>query len=412
MSSQLLVPCRSMAYFIRDAWFYPICPADHPLPTIPMMKTLRYAKRLIGFESTSHLSNRMICKYLQMKLVKHGFSVEKIEYRDQRRTRKVNLIARKGAGEGGLAYFAHTDTVPAEDWFSRKYGPYEPAIAKERLYGRGSCDMKGSIACMLTASQRFQWGDLKQPLYMVFTSDEEVGFHGARYVVEESETWREMLENGTRGIIGEPTGLEVVHAHKGMCIITVKSRGKAAHSSTSLGKNSNLAMIPFLAEMRKIHDEIESDEQWRDSMFDPPTLSWNIVINDENTAANITSPKTTCTIYTRPIPGIDITPLLSRTRCCAEEHGLEIDIYNADSAFHTDPENEFVKESLKIVHRSSPGTVSYGTDGGVFSDLKDLIVFGPGNIAQAHTRDEWISIEQLTLGAEMYTKMIDRWCCQ
>ena len=173
------------------------------------MKTLRYAKRLIGFESTSHLSNRVICKYLQMKLVKHGFEVERIEYRDSHRVRKFNLIAKKGRGEGGLAFFAHTDTVPAEDWFSRKYGPYEPAISKERLYGRGSCDMKGSIACMLTASQRFHSDDLNEPLYMVFTADEEVGFHGARQVAAESKIYREMVASQTRGIIGEPTSLEV-----------------------------------------------------------------------------------------------------------------------------------------------------------------------------------------------------------
>ena len=375
------------------------------------MKTLRYAKRLIGFESTSNLSNRMICKYLQMKLVKHGFVVEKVEYRDKNRVRKVNLIAKKGQGQGGLAYFAHTDTVPAENWFSKKYGPWEPAISKERLYGRGSCDMKGSIACMLTASQMFQWDDLKYPLYLVFTSDEEVGFHGARYVCEESQTYREMVDAQTCGMIGEPTGLEIVHAHKGMCMINVCSRGKAAHSSTSLGKNSNLAMIPFLAEMKKIHDELESDPRWQDSMFDPATLSWNIVIGDSNQAANITSPKTTCSIYARPIPGIDLTPLLDRTKACAEDNGLEIDIVNAASAFYTDPDNEFVRESLKLVHRSSPCTVSFGTDAGVFGELKNLIVFGPGNIAQAHTRDEWISIEQLTLGSEMYTKMIERWCC-
>ena len=376
------------------------------------MKTLRYAKRLIGFESTSNLTNRMISKYLQLKLTKHGFVVEKVEYRDKDRVRKVNLVAKKGAGKGGLAYFAHTDTVPATDWFSRKYGPFEPAISKERLYGRGSCDMKGSIACMLTACQRFTWDQLKQPLYLVFTADEEIGFHGARYVAEESTTYREMVDNATRGIVGEPTALDIVHAHKGMCMITATSKGKAAHSSTSFGENSNLAMIPFLAEMKKIHDEIESDTKWQSDLFDPPTLSWNIVIDDVNNAPNITSPKTVCRIYTRPMPGIDIGPLLERTAACAKANGLVIDIYRANSSFYTDPQSDFVQESLKLVHRKEASTVSYGTDGGVFSELENLIVCGPGNIAQAHTRDEWIAIEQLTLGAELYTKMIERWCCR
>ena len=385
---------------------------SHPPRPYSAMKTLRYAKRLIGFESASHLSNRMICKYLQLKLVKHGFIVEKLEYRDSNRVRKVCLVAKKGAGQGGLAFFAHTDTVPAEEWFSRKYGPFEPAVARERLYGRGSCDMKGSIACMLTAAQRFPWEALSEPLYLVFTSDEEVGFHGARYVADQSKTYREMVDHGTRGVIGEPTGLEVVHAHKGLCIFTVTSQGKAAHSSTRMGRNSNLAMIPFLADMKRIHDEIESDSAWQNDQFDPPTLSWNIVIDDANQAVNVTSPKTVCRVYTRPMPGIDIQPLIDRTRQSAEENDLDISVFNPPGILNTSRDNEFLNQTLELVHRKQPRTVAYGTDGGTFSEMENLIVYGPGHIAQAHTRDEWISIEQLNLGTEMYTRLIEHWCCR
>jgi acetylornithine deacetylase len=380
-------------------------------PPVPRMKTLRYARRLIGFNSTSSLSNRVISKYLEMKLTKHGFVIEKVDYRDSNNVRKVNIIAKKGNGYGGMAYFAHTDTVPADDWFSRKYGAWEAFVARERLYGRGSCDMKGSIACMLTAAQQFPWNDFKQPLYLIFTADEETGFHGARHVVEQSTTYREMVEHNTRGVIGEPTGLEVVHAHKGLCIFTVTSHGRAAHSSTRLGLNSNLAMIPFLAEMKKIHDEVENDPKWQNSLFDPPSLSWNLVIDDPNKAVNITSPKTVCKIYTRPMPGMDMQPLVDRTRAAAEANGLDFDMFNPDSILNTDPASEFVTETLKLVHRTQAGTVSYGTDGGMFTELENLIVYGPGNIAQAHTRDEWIAIEQLSLGTEMYAKLIQRWCC-
>jgi acetylornithine deacetylase len=83
------------------------------------MKTLRYAKRLIGFDSTSSNSNRSIAKYLEMKLTKHGFVVEVVEYRDSNNTRKVNVIAKKGSGHGGLAYFGHSDVVPAKGWFTK-----------------------------------------------------------------------------------------------------------------------------------------------------------------------------------------------------------------------------------------------------------------------------------------------------
>jgi acetylornithine deacetylase len=375
------------------------------------MKALRYAKRLVEFDSTSRLSNRLISKYLEMKLTKHGFVVEKLAYLDPNRVTKVNLIAKKGGGSGGLAYFSHTDVVPANRWFSRKFGPFEPAISRQRLYGRGSCDMKGSIACMLAAAQRFSWDDLKQPVYFVCTADEEVGFGGAKRVVEESKYYREMVANRSKAIIGEPTSLEIVHAHKGSIELVATSRGIAAHSSSRSGRNSNLAMIPFLAAIQAIHDETESDPKWQNPMFDPPTMSWNISIKDDAPAINVTASKSVCRVYLRTMPGIDETPLLNRVQRAAAEHGLELKIKRWGNSMMVDPDSAFVREALKLVHRLKAKTVSYGTDGGMFTELEDKIVFGPGSIAQAHTRDEWIALEQLSLGTEMYAKMIRNWCC-
>jgi len=376
------------------------------------MKALRYAKRLVGFDSTSHLSNRMISKYLEMKLTKHGFVVEKIEYVDKNNVRKINLVAKKGGGHGGLAYFGHSDVVPASKWFTEKFGPFEPAIARERLYGRGSCDMKGSIACMLTAAQSFAWDDLKQPLYFVVTADEETGFHGAKCVVEESKLYREMVASATKAIIGEPTSLEVVHAHKGSVEITATARGKAGHSSSRLGVNANLTMIPFLAELKTLYDETETEIKWQNEMFDPPTLSWNISIKDDSPALNVTAGKSVCQMYLRPMPGIDIEPLVNRLHVLGDKHGIKIRVNKHGNVFFADPGSEFVQQSLKLAHRPKSKTVSYGTDGGVFTELGNKIVYGPGSIDQAHTVNEWIALEQLSRGTEMYTKMIRHWCCQ
>ena len=376
------------------------------------MKALRYTKRLVGFDSTSHHSNRLISKYLEMKLTKHGFVVEKVEYLDRRKVRKCNLIAKKGGGHGGLAYFSHSDVVPAKKWFTKKYSPFEAAMARERLYGRGTCDMKGSIACMLTAAQQFSWDDLQKPLYFVVTADEEIGFDGARYVVDESKLYREMVNHGTKAIIGEPTSLEVVHAHKGSVEITVKARGKAAHSSSTKGVNANYLMIPFLTEMKAIYDETESDPKWQDEMFDPPTMSLNLRVRDDSLALNITPGRSVCTIYMRTMPSVDERPLLKRIEAAAKQYGLEIEINNWGGGFSMDPNSEFVQESLKLAHRPKPKTVSYGTDGGIFTELDNKIVFGPGSIAQAHTHNEWIALEQLNLGTEMYSKMIRHWCCR
>lgn len=376
------------------------------------MKALRYAKRLVGFDSTSHLSNRLISKYLEMKLTKHGFVVEKIEYTDPRNVRKTNLVAKKGGGHGGLAYFGHSDVVPARKWFSKKFGPFEPAIARERLYGRGSCDMKGSIACMLTAAQQFAWDDLKQPLYFVVTADEETGFHGAKCIVEESKLYREMVTHATKAIIGEPTSLEVVHAHKGSVEITAIAKGKAGHSSSRNGVNANLKMIPFLTEIKAMYDEVENEFKWQNEIFDPPTLTWNISVKDDAHALNVTAGKSICQMYLRPMPGIDVSPLIERVVQAASRNDLKLKVNKMGEPFFVSPGSEFVQESLKLAHRPKSKTVSYGTDGGVFTELENKIVFGPGSIEQAHTVNEWISLEQLSLGTDMYAKMIRHWCCQ
>ena len=111
------------------------------------------------------------------------------------------------------------------------------------------------------------------------------------------------------------------------------------------------------------------------------------------------------------MPDIDIGELIRRTRYTANQCGLEINVQETNHCFSTNPQSEFVQDALKLVHRREPMTVPFGTDGGVFSEMENLIVFGPGSVAQAHTRDEWISIEQLTMGTEMYAKMIRHWCC-
>ncbi len=375
-------------------------------------KALRYAKRLIGFESTSHLSNRAIAKYLEMKLTKHGFIVEVVEYRDSNNLRKVNIVAKKGSGYGGLAYFAHSDVVPAESWFTKKFTPWEPAVAQERLYGRGACDMKGSIACMLTAAQRVSWDSLKAPLYFVVTADEEVGFQGARCVADQSTTYREIVEHGTKGIIGEPTSLDVIHAHKGAVEMTVQAKGKAAHSGSHAHENATLNMIPFLAEMKAIFDETETESKWKNELFDPPTLSFNILVRDNSPARNVTASRCDSTVFFRTMPAIDHEPLLERAAKVAEANGLRMKVERQSEPFFVDPSSEYVQQMLAIVHRKRPRTVSYGTDGGVFSEIEQKIVCGPGSIEQAHTPNEWISLEQLDRGTEIYEKMIRHWCCQ
>jgi acetylornithine deacetylase len=264
---------------------------------------------------------------------------------------------------------------------------------------------------MLAAAQQFSWDDLKRPLYVVITADEEIGGAGARHVVSESTTYREIVSHGTNVVVGEPTSLDVVFAHKGLIKIKAIARGKAAHSSTREGVNANLAMIPFLAEMKKIHEDTETQAEWKNTQFQPSTLCWNICVRDGSPAMNITPAKSTCTMLLRTMPDVNVKPLIDRTVASAKQNDMAIRVERLMDPFWSDPQSDFVIQSLRIANRPKPRTVPYGTDGGLLTEISNKIVFGPGNIAQAHTPDEWIALEQLHLGTEMYAKMIRHWCC-
>lgn len=376
------------------------------------MNALEYAQRLVGFDSVSRKSNVAVTDYVQGALSELGFETERLEYDDEYGVRKACVVGRKGpAGAGGLAYFGHTDVVPADPWFTTEHGPFTPTVKDGRLYGRGSCDMKGSVACALAAAAQFLPERIARPLYVTCTADEEIGYGGAREVARRSTLYRAMVAGQTHAIIGEPTCLEVVYAHKGTCGFHAISRGRAAHSSTNKGLNANLAMIPFLVEMKAIRDELETDPRWRNAEFDPPTMSWNIGINDHTTAVNITPPQSICTVYYRPMPGQETAPLIARARAAAERCGIEFHQRVDGPPLYVDPQSPFVQDVLKLAERPAPRTVAYGTDGVMLGELKNRVVLGPGDIAQAHTHDEWITLEQLEAGTALYSRLIEKFCC-
>ncbi len=371
------------------------------------MDALEYARELVRHASPSRVSNADISDYVERALQAIDFETERIEYRDEQGVRKVNILGKKGGGRGrGLALFGHSDTVPADDWADGD--PFTPVERDGCLFGRGSCDMKGSIACMLAAATRFRPAELARPLFIVCTADEEVGYGGATQVVARSTLFQEIRTG--QGIIGEPTRLEVVHAHKGTLGFVVTSHGRAAHSSTTRGLNANHAMIPFLVEMKKIYDELQTDPKYRDDEFDPPTPGWNIGVNDGNTPVNVTAPRTLCTVYCRTMPGTDYRSLTERVRAAAAANGLELAVRGSGAALYTDPRSEFVRSVLDVAGRARSRTVPYGTDGLVFAPHLPLVVCGPGDVAQAHTIDEWIALGELEAGTELFAKLMRRVC--
>jgi acetylornithine deacetylase len=375
------------------------------------MNALDYTRDLVSFGSISSVSNVDVSDHLERVLKRLDFETERIDYVDAAGVKKSNVVGKRGDGPGGLAYFAHTDVVPADNWFSSEHGPFDPTVKDGRLYGRGSCDMKGSLGCILAAAAGVSRQQQRAPLYITGTADEEVGYVGATEVAKRSVLFRQMIESGACGIVGEPTELEVVYAHKGTWGFRATARGRAAHSSSRDGINANLAMIPFLVEMKAIHDETERDPAWQDTRFDPPTISWNIGINDHTRAVNITPPQSVCTVYFRPMPNQEPQLLVERARAVAQHCGLEFEVTWSAPPLEVDAHSDFVSQALSLAGKTTARTVCYGTDGTQLTALKKLIVIGPGNIAQGHTFDEWIDLKQLERGTEFYARCVERWCC-
>jgi acetylornithine deacetylase len=372
------------------------------------MDAKKLTRTLIGYNTVSPRSNVEVMDFLTETLESIDCEVERVEYKDRAGVLKVNLIGRKGPvnGERGLALLGHIDTVPAIGW---SMDPFEARIADEKMYGRGSCDMKGSVACMIEVASHYAASDMKAPLYVVITADEEVGYLGATAVAEKSQMFK---KHGfpKYGIVGEPTELHAVYAHKGTVRFIVTAHGRAAHSSTGEGDNANLKLIPFLAEMRDIYQELTTDTQYFNDEFTPPFTDWNITISDGECGANITSPLSVCNINYRPMPGDDSRVWIDRARDSAEKHGLIFDLYIDAPPVRTPPDAEIIQAALEITGETEPRTVAYGTDATVFAQHMETVIIGPGSILQAHTVDEWMALDQFPQGVSIFSQFVKRFC--
>lgn len=370
---------------------------------------------LVAFPSVSDTSNVEISDYVAHFLIAHGFQCERVDYCDAAGVAKSNVIARRGRLHGpdtGFAYFAHTDVVPAAGWRGPGGNPFRLTQQESRYYGRGACDMKGSLACMLSAAASVDAETQDAPLWIVCTADEETGFAGARRVADESELYAEMVRSQPTAIIGEPTRLEVVHAHKGILGLRAVSHGRAAHSSSREGHNANLAMIPFLIELRDVYQLAENDSRYHNSSFDPRTVTVNFGVSDGCTAVNITPEKSVAWASMRPMPGVPCLDLVARLRTKALGLGLDFEEIPGCGPLWVDPRSPFVTDVLQLAGKPASQTVGFGTDGGIFTDIDKKVVCGPGDIAQAHTVDEFIEQDQLDRGVDLYAKAIRHWCCR
>ncbi len=367
--------------------------------------------RLVAFDSVSHRSNAAISDFVAEYLENLGFRIERLVRTDKAHQEKVSLVARRGPIPGGIGYSGHTDVVPVDDWNTGFNGPFEPIVRHGKLYGRGTCDMKGSLACALLAASNIPANEQKKSLYFVISADEEIGMQGAQQIDAESAVFQEMVDHQVVGIVGEPTELQVVHAHKGSQGYKIRSRGESAHTSTGRGVNANHRLIPALAPLLELYETTQQQAEYQNTDFKPPTLSWNMILINEPQAVNITPSIAEVRIFFRTMPGVQHEGLVERLKEIAADHSLELIERKGSPPWQVGAESEWIQDMLGIAGLEKSITVSYATDAAVLQRLERLMICGPGSIEQAHRNDEWIALDQLERGVRLYESAFRHWAC-
>jgi acetylornithine deacetylase len=367
----------------------------------PSYSAAELLSRLVHFDTTSHRSNLGLVSFVEDYLAQHGVESHLVPNAE---ATKASLYASIGpSGVPGVALSGHTDVVPVEGqtWSS---DPFVLTERDGRLYGRGSADMKGFLACVLAAVPDFVKRKLAVPIHLVFSYDEEVGCLGVRPLIADI---RRRSTPPRMVIVGEPTSMSVVDAHKGPVRWHVEVKGRAAHSSMApLGVNAIGIAGRLLQELARIERELKLAP--RAERFDPPYATLQVTRINGGTAANIVPVYCRFDFDVRALPGVDVGAIDRRIRSFAEreclpemrrvapESGIDIRIANQVPPFAAGAKSEAVALALHLAGSNETHAVSYATEAGLFQEAGSAaVVIGPGDIAQAHAADEFIAKDQL-----------------
>jgi acetylornithine deacetylase len=373
-----------------------------------MSETEQLLATLVGLDTTTRGSNLELVAFIEALLDEHGVVHERVPSPDGT---KANLLARIGpAVEGGVVLSAHTDCVPVtgQPWTR---DPFRLHGSGSRLYGRGTSDMKGFLAVVLAALDDLVAADLRRPVLLALSYDEEIGTVGCPSLVERLVATQ---PRPAAVIVGEPTGMRPVTAHKGIRSFTTTVHGRDAHSSQP-HKASNA--VAAAARIATFIDELAARERQaaRDPRFDPPYTSFNVATINGGQAINIVPRRCELEWEYRPVPADDSeafreeveehvrAEVLPRLRDGNGEGDVETHAAALVRAMAT--ETDGVAEPLvrRLTGYDGPDeTVSFGTDGGHFQAAGiSTVVCGPGSIDQAHQPDEFIEREQLRACEEL-----------
>jgi acetylornithine deacetylase len=380
-----------------------------------MYTTLQYLEKLIAFPTVSRDSNLVLIDFIAAELEALGITSLLVHNEDGT---KANLWATIGpADAAGVALSGHTDVVPVEgqNWSS---DPFAMVSRGGNFYGRGSADMKGFIAACLSLAHVAVKRTLHTPIHFAFSYDEEIGCIGVRRMLDMLKT---MPVRPRLCIVGEPTMLQVVTAHKGKLGYRVTAHGLEAHSSLApIGANAIYMACDLIAEIRRIQDDIAA-HGLRDGDYEVAFTTLHVGKMTGGEVMNIVPNLATFDFEIRYLPEDDGQAIFQRIKAAAEivaakfqivfpQARFEFRTLQSYPALNTPVDSEAVNFVRALTGGNSTGKITFGTEGGLFQQELGIpaVVCGPGNIAVAHKPDEYVSEEQLALCDAMLLRLLDR----
>jgi acetylornithine deacetylase len=370
-------------------------------------------RSLVAFDTTSRNSNLELIAWVEAQLQPLGARLLRVPNEEGN---KANLIASFGPdGPGGIVLSGHTDVVPVDgqDWSS---DPWALTEKDGRLYGRGTCDMKAFSACALALAPRMARADLKAPIHLALSYDEEVGCVGAPAMVK-------LLAQTCPGIqaviVGEPTMMKVVSGQKGLTTHVVEVIGREAHSSQiGQGVSAIMEALPLMSAVQGYAQKARTSAP-ANSPFDPPGTTITIGLVHGGTAVNILARECSFTFDIRHEVGDDpmayhaalqelVNEVDRSIKARAPEGGARLFHRSTTPAMAPEPGGQAETLARALTGDNQMRVVAYGTEGGIFQNHGlSTVICGPGDIAQAHQPDEFVEISQIRACVAFLDRLVE-----
>ena len=385
-----------------------------PNPSAEVLETI---DRAISFSTVSRESNLALIEWARAKLESLGARC-RLTFDSERN--KANLFATLGPDTtGGVVLSGHTDVVPVEgqQWDT---DPFRAEFQGDRIYGRGTSDMKGFVATALALAPEFVSSGLRQPLHFAFSYDEEIGCIGVRGLIADL---REAGIKPASVLVGEPTSMRVVIGHKGKYGYRCTVRGLSCHSAYApQGVNAVEAAAEIVAYLKSMARRFR-DRGPHDPLFDISHTTVHTGVIHGGTALNIVPKECSFDFEFRHLPGDDPqalfeevktfaeTTLLPEMRAVDPDSGFEWEVLSVMPGLNAGADSDPARLALSLTDFRDIGKVSYGTEAALFQQAGiPAIVCGPGSIEQAHKPNEYVSLDQIAQCEAFLRRLMQRMC--